>query len=198
MIINIQSKTQVERDFAYLTDAIANGAHTQVFHEGDIIEIAGIEHVIIGMDVEPGFAHSMTIQRRNKVDDYVFAYNGRANYETSDIRSFLDGTYTTEFPEEFLEAVSPVTIDGMKTEDRFFLLSSSDLDPETTKYPYYRKRENRIKIDREGYLTWWWLRDPDTGSATNPRIVNPSGSVYSGGSANYSNGVAPACILGNR
>ena len=198
MIINIQSKTQVERDFAYLTDAIANGTHTQVFHEGDIIEIAGIEHVIIGMDVEPGFAHSMTIQRRNKVDDYVFAYNGRANYETSDIRSFLDGTYTTEFPEEFLEAVSPVTIDGMKTEDRFFLLSSSDLDPETTKYPYYRKRENRIKIDREGYLTWWWLRAPSTGSSNYPRSVFPSGFVNSYYSASSSSGVAPACILGNR
>ena len=197
MIINIQNKTQVERDFAYLTDAIANGTHTQIFNEGEIIEIVGIEHVIIGMDVEPGFVHSMTIQRRNKVDDHVFAYNGRADYETSDIRSFLDGTYMTEFPEEFLEAVSPVTIDGMKTEDRFFLLSSSDLDPETTKYPYYRKRENRIKIDREGYLTWWWLRDPITGYSYFPRYCSTSGNVY-GYSATYANGVAPACILGNR
>ena len=98
---------------------------------------------------------------------------------------------------EFLEAVSPVTIDGMKTEDRFFLLPSSDLDPETTKYPYYRKRENRIKIDREGYLTWWWLRDPHAGSSGDPRSVGPSGYVgYN--SAYASSGVAPACILGNR
>lgn len=193
----IKKEFRAKSNFDLLTDLIVKGTHTHILDEGDIIEIAGIEHVIIGMDVEPGFVHSMTIQRRNRVDDHVFAFNGSADYETSDIRRYLNGAYMAEFPKEFLDTVSPVTIDGMKTEDRFFLLSSSDLDPETTKYPYYRKRENRIKIDRDGYLTWWWLRDPLTGYAYYPRGVYPSGYVYYG-NASYSYGVAPACILGNR
>lgn len=185
-----------EMEFEEVVRMIRSGEHLQHFHEGDIIEIGGVEHVIIGRDVEEGFTHSMTIQRHNKIYDRRFG-EGSNVYETSEIRAFLNGKYGEEFPEEFLKAVKPVTIDGMKTQDRFFLLSSDDLDPEKSKYPFYRKgRQSRTHYDEEGFAAWYWLRDPYTGSSSYVRNCYSYGAVngYFGAYAS-DRGLSPACVI---
>ena len=53
---------------------------------------------------------------------------------------------------------------------------------------------NRIKVNASGSPTYWWLRSPYVGLGGSVRGINPSGNVSSG-SANYSNGVAPACVV---
>lgn len=52
---------------------------------------------------------------------------------------------------------------------------------------------NRIKY-RNGAAKYWWLRSPNTGYASNVRLVHTSGTLYYSGSDNAF-GVAPACCI---
>ena len=72
-------------------------------------------------------------------------------------------------------------------------------------YPYYKNYSdfaskndgndtNRIKYQSNGTPSYWWLRTPITGYASNVRYVNPTGAINSGG-ANGSIGLAPACCI---
>ena len=53
---------------------------------------------------------------------------------------------------------------------------------------------NRIKYQSNGTPSYWWLRTPYTGNASNVRGVNPAGAIIST-SANGSFGLAPACCI---
>ena len=96
------------------------------------------------------------------------------------------------------------------TKDKFFLLSRREVFAgneasnvtEGEPYPFYSDYsdytsanlgadKNRIKY-RGGSPQWWWLRTPNTGSGYFVRRVYTDGNLYDG-SANGSNGVAPAC-----
>lgn len=59
--------------------------------------------------------------------------------------------------------------------------------------PSTGKDTNRIKY-RNGAAKYWWLRSPDTGYASNVRLITPSGELNYGGAAS-SHGVAPACCI---
>lgn len=187
-------KVKSDIEVGALVEEIRNGSHKEKYQVGDILMIGDIAHVIIGMDVEEGFAHSMTVQRHDKIRDHVFAENGRNDYGKSDVRAYLNGEYKDELPEEFVEAVKPVQIDSMEGEDLFFLLSFDDLDLEDSKYPFYHSRANRTHYDEDGFAAWWWLRGPYTGNSYYARLVYTTGNIlyYD---ANYSSGVAPACII---
>jgi hypothetical protein len=195
MNVSINHTTKTESDFSSIIEAIRSGKHTSLFNVGDILEIGGVGHVIIGIDVEEGFDHSMTIQRYDHVYDHVFSERGFNRYETSDIRAYLNGEYMEEFPAEFVEAVQPVTIDGMKDKDRFFLLRSDDVDLDNSKYPYYHDRKNRTKYDENGYATWWWFRDPNTGGSYSVRYCYADGIVVNYIAHYGDRGLSPACIL---
>lgn len=192
--MEIIRKVKSDIEVGALIEEIRNGSHKEKYQVGDILVIGGISHVIIGMDVEDGFSHSMTVQRHDKIRDYVFSENGRNDYSKSDVRAYLNGDYKNDLPEEFVEAVKPVQIDGMDGEDMFFLLSSDDLDLEDSKYPFYHSRANRTHYDEDGFAAWWWLRDPYTGYSSYARYVLTAGSI-SHGTANSGYGVAPACVI---
>lgn len=183
-----------EVSIAEIVEAIRSGKHVESYQVGDVLEIGGIRHAIIGIDAEEGLTHSMTVQRINKVYDRIFNDSYRATYEESEIRKYLNGDYANDLPAEFVEAVKPIKVDGMDGEERFFLLSSGELDPETTKYPYYQTKENRTKYDEDGYGTWWWLRDPSAGNSYVPRLCLTDGDIGNN-NAHYAYGVAPACVI---
>lgn len=192
--MEIIRKVKSEATVAQLVEEIRAGVHTNKYQVGDVLTIGGIAHVIIGMDVEESLSHSMTIQRHDHVKNHVFSENGRNDYSKSDVRTYLNGDYAEDLPEDFVAAVTPIKIDGMDGEEKFFLLSSEDLDLESSKYPYYHKRENRTHYDEDGFATWYWLRDPYAGYSYNARFVDTTGGIY----ANYasdSGGVAPACVI---
>lgn len=192
--MKLTSKTTTDITIAQIVADVRSGEHLNKYHVGDILEIGGIEHVIIGLDVEEEFPHSMTVQRHNKIYDHVFSYTDN-RYETSDIRAFLNGDYAKELPEDFVEAVQPVTIDGMETKDRFYLLSSEDLDLKKSKYPYYHKRENRTHYDEDGFSAWYWLRDPYTGYSYIVRSCGYDGFITSGYAYYGDRGLSPACTI---
>lgn len=192
--MEIIRKVKSDIEVGALVEEIRNGSHKEKYQVGDILVIGGIGHVIIGMDVEDGFPHSMTVQRHDKIKDYVFAESGRNDYNKSDVRAYLNGEYKEDLPVEFVEAIKPVQIDGMDGEDLFFLLSADDLDLEDSKYPFYHSRANRTHYDEDGFAAWWWLRDPYTGYSYIARYVYTTGNIYfsyAGGSG----GVAPACVI---
>lgn len=195
MNVSVKLGTKLDMSFSSILEAIRSGNHTALFNVGDLIEINSIGHVIIGIDVEEGFPHSMTIQRYDHVYDHVFSENGSNRYETSDIRKYLNGDYGDQFPAEFVNAVQPVSLDGMKEKDRFFLLRSDDVDLETSKYPYYHDRKNRTKYDEDGFATWWWFRDPDTGHSYGVRGCGGDGYVPTTFATTGARGLSPACIL---
>ena len=53
---------------------------------------------------------------------------------------------------------------------------------------------NRIKTNAAGTVQYWWLRSPNVGYGSHVRFIIPSGSVGHN-HANYSHGVAPACVV---
>lgn len=192
--MKVISKVTTERAIADIVEAVRSGEHIKQFKVGDILEINGISHAIIGIDVEEGLDHSMTIQRIDHIYDRIFSYVNN-KYATSDIREFLNTGYAADLPAEFVDAIKPVKIDNMDGEELFFLLSSKDLDLETSKYPYYHDRRNRIKFDEDGFATWWWLRDPYPGTSHYVRGCSPDGAVGSYIAYHGDRGLAPACVI---
>lgn len=196
--MKITTKRTTERTMSEIVAFVRSGKHVEEFQVGDLIDVGGITHAIIGIDIEEGFDHSMTVQRINYVYDHVFSFKDN-RYETSEIRRYLNEEYAEDLPAEFVEAIKPIKIDGMDGEERFFLLSSKDVDLEKSKYPFYHRCENRIKYDEDGFATWWWFRDPVIGHSHNVRRCYTDGYVsngYYGGSAyNGKRGLSPACVI---
>lgn len=193
--MEIIRKVKSEATVAQLVEEIRAGVHTDKYQVGDVLTIGGIAHVIIGMDVEEGLSHSMTIQRHDHVKDHVFSENGRNDYSKSDVRAYLNGDYAEDLPEDFVAVVTPIKIDGMDGEEKFFLLSSADLDLESSKYPYYHKCENRTRYNEDGFAAWWWLRDPVIGISYSARNVGTTGYIYNYYYALNSLGLAPVCVI---
>lgn len=193
--MKVTIKRTTERTMSEIVDLVRSGKHVEEFQVGDLIDVGGITHAIIGIDVEEGLDHSMTVQRIDHVYDHVFSFKDN-RYETSEIRRYLNEEYAEDLPVEFVEAIKPIKIDGMNGEERFFLLSSKDVDLEKSKYPFYHKRENRIKFDEDGFATWWWFRDPGTGNSYYVRHCYTDGSVsYNHSAHNGERGLSPACVI---
>lgn len=194
--MKVTIKRTTERTMSEIVDLVRSGKHVEEFQVGDLIDVGGITHAIIGIDVEEGLDHSMTVQRIDHVYDHVFSFKDN-RYETSEIRRYLNEEYAEDFPAEFVEAIKPIKIDGMNGEERFFLLSSKDVDLEKSKYPFYHKRENRIKFDEDGFATWWWFRDPYTGYSCYVRLCYTDGSVSASSypAGNGGRGLSPACVI---
>lgn len=198
--MKIIRKRAIEKSMSEIVDLVRSGKHVEEFEVGDLIDAGGITHAIIGIDVEEGLDHSMTVQRIDHVYDYIFSEKDNC-YETSDIRRYLNGEYAEDLPVNFVAAIKPIKIDGMDGEERFFLLSSKDVDLEKSKYPYYHKRENRIKYDEDGFSTWWWFRDPHPENLNGVRYCSTDGYVNNS-YGNYGNaantgerGLSPACVI---
>ena len=192
--MKVTIKRTTERTMSEIVDLVRSGKHVEEFQVGDLIDVGGITHAIIGIDVEEGLDHSMTVQRIDHVYDHVFSFKDN-RYETSEIRRYLNEEYAEDLPVEFVEAIKPIKIDGMNGEERFFLLSSKDVDLEKSKYPFYHKRENRIKFDEDGFATWWWFRDPTTGYSYNVRYCGTDGSVNNFYAYYGERGLSPACVI---
>ena len=193
--MKVTIKRTTERTMSEIVDLVRSGKHVEEFQVGDLIDVGGITHAIIGIDVEEGLDHSMTVQRIDHVYDHVFSFKDN-RYETSEIRRYLNEEYAEDLPAEFVEAIKPIKIDGMNSEERFFLLSSKDVDLEKSKYPFYHKRENRIKYDEDGFATWWWFRDPYTGGLYYVRYCTTDGDVINGSTAHSGErGLSPACVI---
>jgi len=73
--------------------------------------------------------------------------------------------------------------------DKFFLPSEEEIEE------WFPNAEDRVKSYASGEKDWYWTRTPYSGDSCSVRSVDTSGSLSSG-TAYYSSGVAPACIIG--
>ena len=127
--------------------------------------------------------------------------------------------FMSKLPDDFLEIVEPVDIqtitnntfetDGYTKNSSYSMRamfwlpsryqifgSTEGADLSETQWDYYKGATDvdRIMYDNSGNARSQWLRSPNPGNASNPRIVGSTGALDSG-IAYYSNAVAPACRI---
>lgn len=85
--------------------------------------------------------------------------------------------------------------------DRLWLTShtevfggETELDVDDVQFEWFKNRKNRIKLNPDGSLAYWWERSPYYSSSYGFCNVFTNGSAYID-SAHLSNGVAPAFII---
>lgn len=202
------------------------GAHGQNRYQvGDIIQMNHddfglIKWRVIGVDVDQaaGHRHTLTVAMERAETYRWFSEPskehpfGSNNYPGSAIRFYLNNEFFRGIPEEDAETLlttcRPCTEHGeaSSTCDLVWLLSASEvgfegngIPHEGAPYPWYTQgdsAEQRKAVDMDGDEAAYWLRTPNTGNGDYARNVDTDGSLVSY-SANYSNGVLAACVIGS-
>jgi hypothetical protein len=90
-------------------------------------------------------------------------------------------------PKDLQDIICPVTkvTTGIKTEDKFWLLSETEVfgkneyskGNDGKQYEIFKDENNRIKY-RNGQKDWYWLRSPYSSTSTSFCFVNSDGSAY--------------------
>lgn len=127
------------------------------------------------------------------------------NYRDCDMRSYLDRGVVEDLPDELVEVISPRTLkevnesgETVEFTDRVWLLSVKEVfddwfrsapNSEDKQFPYFKKRLNRILVDDNDDLKYWWLRSPYASSSSTFCYVFSYGGAISG-NATTSYGVA--------
>ena len=124
--------------------------------------------------------HSVTLAVQDLIfDPMPFSENGENEWETSDIRKYINSEeFINKFEPEFRELLCPVykTNKGEEdTIDTFFLPSVEEL---RGGYVFFENEKKRVKITPEGEMYWYWTRSAYRGSAYDTWCVTPSGNVY--------------------
>lgn len=202
------------------------GAHGQNRYQvGDIIQMNHddfglIKWRVIGVDVDQaaGHRHTLTVAMERAETYRWFSEPskehpfGSNNYPGSAIRFYLNNEFFRGIPEEDAETLlttcRPCTEHGeaSSTCDLVWLLSASEvgfegngIPHEGAPYPWYTQgdsAEQRKAVDMDGDEAAYWLRTPVTGNGYDARGVGADGSLGNY-SANSSNGVLAACVIGS-
>lgn len=140
--------------------------------------------------------HSVTLAVRDLIfDPMPFSENGENEWETSDIRKYINSEeFINKFEPEFRELLCPVykTNKGEKdTIDTFFLPSVEEL---RGGYVFFENEKKRVKITPEGEMYWYWTRSAYRGSAYDTWCVTPSGNVYTN-DASWASRFCPVCVI---
>ena len=105
--------------------------------------------------------------------------SGSNVYEGSDMQKYLREEFPLTVPEELREVV---------TEEGFFLLSLEEVKK------YMPRPADRVFVNEDGEVDWWWTRSAFRGGAGYAWGVGAGGYV-SGSYATYASRCAPACII---
>ena len=140
--------------------------------------------------------HSVTLAVRDLIfDPMPFSENGENEWETSDIRKYINSEeFINKFEPEFRELLCPVykTNKGEEdTIDTFFLPSVEEL---RGGYVFFENEKKRVKITPEGEMYWYWTRSAYRGSAYDTWCVTPSGNVYTN-DASWASRFCPVCVI---
>ena len=190
---------------------IREGSAAEVLEVGDQIYIdfdsAAVPYDVIGIDADTPAAeelkHTVTIQAHELIEEHPFDTKGRYgsnDWETSELREYLNSeTYAARY-EELAEYAIPVTkmnTNGRKTVDTFFLLSVGEYDAKDTPYEYYKDKPYRAaKHAKDDFNDWHRMRSAYRGNSCNTWCVYSGGGVSGGFGAGYFMRCAPACAIG--
>lgn len=141
--------------------------------------------------------HSVTLAVRDLIfDPMPFSENGRNEWETSDIRKYINSEkFINRFESEFRELLCKVYKDngpkGKETIDTFFLPSVEEVKGG---YAFFENEKKRVKITPEGEMYWYWTRSAYRGSAYDTWCVTPSGNVYTN-DASWASRFCLVCVI---
>lgn len=147
--------------------------------------------------VDKNKKHSVTLAVRDLIfDPMPFSENGGNEWETSDIRKYINGEdFISRFEPEFRELLCKVYKDngpkGKETIDAFFLPSVEEMKGG---YVFFENEKKRVKITPEGETNWYWTRSAYRGYACYSWCVNPSGSICNL-NASWTLRFCPACVI---
>lgn len=106
-----------------------------------------------------------------------------------DMRRYLNEEVIALLPDELVAAIKPRKFG--EEEDKLWLFSEMEVfgDHDWTEndhdrgfqFEYFKDRRNRIKVDEDGDVSWWWGRSPGGGSSNGFCSVGSSGSAGGGG-----------------
>lgn len=165
-----------------------------VLSAGERFSFKGFDWICLDPNAEEGNGVLAIMAEAWNGDEYPFDDDGYNNYAKSSLRRKLKEELLPVLGEEnLLPHVVDLTADngddlyGTVT-DRVFILSCDE----------YRKYRKHVPLLPEWMWTCtpWWI-DPAAGSGGAVRIVYPTGAM-GGSHANYSLGVAPACVFSSR
>ena len=156
---------------------------------GDRFTLSGIEWICLDPDFQEKGENGVFAISAEAIDEGPFNRNGSADYRDSDIRRLMNKIAEKIGRDKLItHTVDLVADNGDRRcgtiEDDVFILSVDE----------YRKYRDYVPH----YPEWMWTCTPwyidAAGTATNPRNVNPSGTV-NGSNAGYGTGRASACII---
>lgn len=130
--------------------------------------------------VDKNKKHSVTLAVRDLIfDPMPFSKNGGNEWETSDIRKYINSEeFINRFEPEFRELLCKVYKDngpkGKETIDTFFLPSVEEMKGG---YVFFENEKKRVKITPERETNWYWTRSAYRGYACHSWCVHPSGSI---------------------
>ena len=120
----------------------------------------------------------------------------KGGYEESNLRMILNSDIIGKFPNKIVKHIVPD-----KNGDNLFLLSieevcglNNEFEEAEGQLEIYKTPKSRVKtLGKGGWPTWYWLRSPHSGNATQFCLV------FNGGTASYyasiAYGLAPAFYL---
>ena len=128
------------------------------------------------------------------------------NYETSEIRSWLNGTFiNTAFndSQKGIIVTSDIVTDKygggtLKTNDKIFLLSKAEAEKYFKNDDARKKQGTKFAKDNGLYVndsngnSWWWLRSPSSVNSYNASNVSTNGNIHDLNVYNTNYGVVPA------
>ena len=154
--------------------------------------------------------NKITLLSEKLVTSQVWNSNGRNNYTTSSIRSYLNSTVLSGFSQAIQSAIIAPALSchdyttAKTVNDKIWLPSFTEMGYPSNSYApvegsafeYFADNNNskRIKSYSNGSNSWWWLRTPYTsGSSGAWGVSGDGGQYYLGVAGSY--GVAFAFLI---
>lgn len=197
-----------------LRTIVRNGEARNVITEGDqlCINFDGeiVPYDVIGIDVDKAadekIVHTITIQAHELIEEHQFSTKGNTedNYikfnkwEDSEIRAYLNSDEYAIRCSKLDEYAIPVikdNTDGKTTEDKFFLLSASEYDAQSTPYPYYKDKPHRAAKHAKNDFNDYQFTRSAYGNGNFVWYISGSGDI-SYDLATSALPCAPACVIG--
>lgn len=214
------TRRKVERSsWQEIDELVSAGYGYQLFNIGDTVSFTMKNGTNFAMDVAAmnvgGESNVVLVAHDCLPDDHVMnernVYGSAGGYSKCSMARYLDKDILSLFPDDFVAIIKPreITqcIDGttytsvhklwLPSQTEMFAEYQCDIDVGDEHFPLFSDERSRVKMRIGGKDTiWYWLRTPHSGNGFSVR------RVYTTGTLNYdyaysSNGVAPACVIGN-
>ena len=146
---------------------------------GDIVQLGQLDWVVLTVDGGRALLLSEKVLETRAFDSSL------KNWENSDIRAYLNGSFfETTFNDQEKRRIADtrLTTTGQnRTDDKIFLLSVEEINEYMGDTAHLNMRNARIAENiTTGNVSWWWLRSPGLSSSVAASVRYVGGIFVSG------------------